>query len=85
MKNKINKEQQKIAFFSLQKGLSFEEQRKKELFLWGNYCANGGDPTAIPGFYDFETEDGLVWSPTLEEFREAVMNKSRNPAERAKA
>ncbi|EKE08647.1 MAG: hypothetical protein ACD_17C00068G0005 [uncultured bacterium] len=45
------------------------------------YCAKGGDPAAIPGFYDFGVKDGLVWSLTIEEFQKTIMNQSRNPAE----
>lgn len=81
MNNKLNKPGKKIALFSIRKGLSPQEQHKKELLLWGNYCANGGDPSATPSFFDFGVNDGLVWCPTLEEFRKAAMNKSRNPVE----
>ena len=78
------KPSQKLVFFSLKRGLSPQKRREKELFLWGMYCAHGGDPKALPGFFDFGTKDGLVCSPTLEEFKEAVMNTSRKPTAHAK-
>lgn len=79
--NQVNK-QQKIAFFSLSKDLSVAEREQRKAALWEQYCASGGDPSALPGFHDFGVEDGFLWCPTMEEFREAVMNKTRNPAEK---
>jgi hypothetical protein len=66
----------KVAFFSLSKLLSRNDREQRKCALWKTYCAQGGDPSAMPAFYDFGVVDGLVSCVTIQELRENVMRSN---------
>lgn len=66
----------KVAFFSLSKLLSPNAREQRKSVLWKIYCAQGGDPSAMPAFYDFCMDDGFVSCVTIQELRENVMRSN---------
>lgn len=66
----------KVAFFSLSKSLAPNDREQRKSILWKIYCSQGGDPSAIPAFYDFGAVDGLVYCITIQELRESVMRSN---------
>lgn len=70
------KESRKVAFFSLSKTLSPNDQEQRKCVLWETYCAQGGDSSAMSAFYDFGADDGFVACVTIRELREIVMRSN---------
>lgn len=72
------KDSKKVAFFSLSKSLSPNDREQRKSVLWKIYCTQGGDPSAMPAFYDFGADDGLVSCVTIQELRENVMRSNHS-------
>jgi len=68
----------KVAFFSVSKSLSATDREERKCVLWEAYCAQGGDPSAMPAFYDFGANDGLVSCVTIQELREIIMRSNHS-------
>lgn len=71
-----------LALIGIGKHASEAEERRAEMKAREEYKANGGDRNAKLTFLPFEGFDmGFIGYIKSSEFRELMMNKSKNPAE----
>lgn len=75
LEQKTASDKKMIAFFSLPKNLTENEQRQAEKEMWRQYLRNGGDPTFSSTFIsNLGNKPGFCFCMSREEFGAMIDN-----------